>query len=79
MLQTPFNDAQLEILQLFSQGLTDIQLEELRETLIEFRSKLLDKQVQKTASEKGLTINEINKESKAHRRSNKSKSNGNQI
>lgn len=45
-LQTPFNAAQVEILKLFSQGLTESQLEELRRTLIAFRFKLLDEHVE---------------------------------
>lgn len=70
-LQTPFNEAQLEILKLFSQGLTGEQLEELRDTLIEFRFKLLDEHVQKVSTQKGLSINDINKASKKHRRKGK--------
>ena len=46
----PFNNAQVEILKLFSQGLSDKQTEELRRVLIAFRFKLLDEHVEKVAT-----------------------------
>ncbi|MCK6692884.1 MAG: hypothetical protein L6Q97_12355 [Thermoanaerobaculia bacterium] len=67
-LQTPFNEAQLEILKLFSQGLTEAQLEELRRVLIAFRFKLLDAHVEQVVERKGLTIEQVNKTSWSHRR-----------
>jgi hypothetical protein len=67
-LQMPFNPAQVEILQLFSQGLTDAQTEELRRILIAFRFKLLDEQVERAAAQKGLTLEQVNSASKQHRR-----------
>ncbi|HRI62437.1 MAG TPA: hypothetical protein PK228_22005 [Saprospiraceae bacterium] len=67
-LQTPFNSAQVEILKLFSQGLTDEQMEELRRTLIAFRFKLLDDHVEQVAERKGLTTEQINQASWEHRR-----------
>ncbi|MBK7935727.1 MAG: hypothetical protein IPJ82_00905 [Lewinellaceae bacterium] len=67
-LQTPFNAAQVEILKLFSQGLTEAQLEELRRTLIAFRFKLLDEHVEQVVKQKGLTTEQINKASQEHRR-----------
>ena len=67
-LQMPFNPAQVEILKLFSQGLTSEQTDELRKLLIEFRFKLLDEHVQKAAIAKGLTSEKIDEASKEHRR-----------
>ncbi|MEM6319478.1 MAG: hypothetical protein AAF960_17535 [Bacteroidota bacterium] len=67
-LQMPFNEAQVEILKLFSQGLTDKQTEELRRILIAFRFKLLDEQAKKVATKKGLTMQQINAVSKEHNR-----------
>ena len=67
-LQTPFNAAQVEILKLFSQGLTEAQLEELRRTLIAFRFKLLDEHVEQVVKQKGLTTEQINQASWEHRR-----------
>ena len=49
-LPMPFNNAQVEILKLFSQGLSDKQTEELRRVLIAFRFKLLDEHVEKVAT-----------------------------
>lgn len=68
VLQTPLNDAQVEILQLFSEGLTNEQLQELRDLLIEFRFRLLDEQILKVAEEKNLTYSKIEKLSKEHHR-----------
>lgn len=67
-LQTPFNAAQVEILKLFSQGLTDEQLEELRRMLIAFRFKLLDESVEKAVERKGLSTEQVNEASLEHRR-----------
>ncbi len=68
VLQTPFNAAQVEILQLFSQGLSNEQLEELRHLLVEFRFKLLDDHLENVAKQKGLNVEQINKASQEHRR-----------
>ena len=67
-LNTPFNPAQVEILKLFSQGLTDEQTEELRLMLTAFRFKLLDEHIEKVAKEKDMSIEQINEASKGHRR-----------
>ncbi len=67
-LQTPFNAAQVEILKLFAQGLTDAQLNELRNLLIDFRFNLLDEQIKKVAEQKGLTISEIEATASSHLR-----------
>ncbi len=67
-LQTPFNPAQVEILKIFSQGLTDEQTEDLRKLLIAFRFKLLDEHVEQVATQKGLSLEEINKASQGHLR-----------
>lgn len=67
-LPMPFNNAQVEILKLFSQGLSDKQTEELRRVLIAFRFKLLDEHVEKVAANKKLTLAKINKASHEHHR-----------
>lgn len=64
----PFNNAQVEILKLFSQGLSDQQTEELRRVLIAFRFKLLDEHVEKVAAKKKLTLAKINQASQKHHR-----------
>ena len=68
VLKTPFNQSQVEILKLFSQGLTDKQIEELRKVLIAFKLKLLDDHLDRVVQEKGLTIEQINAVSHEHRR-----------
>ena len=65
-LQTPFNAAQVEILKIFSQGLTEEQTEDLRHILIAFRFKLLDEQVELIAKRKGLTLEQVNEASQGH-------------
>ncbi len=67
-LQMPFNPAQVEILKLFSQGLTDAQTEDLRRILIAFRFKLLDEHVERVAEQKGLTREQVNAAAQGHRR-----------
>jgi len=67
-LPMPFNNAQVEILKLFSQGLSDEQTEELRRVLIAFRFKLLDEHVTKVAVKKKMTLEKINKVSQEHYR-----------
>lgn len=67
-LQTPFNAAQVEILKIFSQGLTDEQTEDLRQILIAFRFKLLDEHVEHVAKQKGLTLEQLNKASHGYLR-----------
>ncbi|MBI5915492.1 MAG: hypothetical protein HY842_08950 [Bacteroidetes bacterium] len=68
ILQPPYNPAQIEILKLFSQGLTEAQVEELRQLLITFRFKILDEHVEAAVHKKGLTKKEIDKASSEHRR-----------
>ncbi len=67
-LQTPLNAAQVEILKMFSQGLTDEQLEELRNILVALKFKLLDEHADQMVEEKGFTQEEINQASWEHRR-----------
>lgn len=68
ILQPPYNSAQVEILKLFSQGLSEAQTEELRRILIAFRFKLLDEHVVDVVHAKGLTKKDIEKASKEHQR-----------
>jgi hypothetical protein len=68
ILQPPYNPAQIEILKLFSQGLTEAQTEELRRILVAFRFKLLDEHVEEVANSKSLTKKEVDKASKEHHR-----------
>ncbi len=68
VLKMPFNEAQVEILKLFSSDLTDSQLQELKQLLITFKFKLLDAHVEKVIAEKGLSDSDIEKASFEHRR-----------
>jgi hypothetical protein len=57
--QPPLNEAQVEILKLFSGGLTPSQVRELRQLLISFKFKLLDEAVEKAAKQRNLTDADI--------------------
>ena len=56
ILNTPFNEAQVKILKLFSGGLTDKQLDELRQLLTAFKFQLLDAHIEKVMAEKALQM-----------------------
>lgn len=51
----PLNNAQRELLALFSEGLNKEELEELRKWLLEFRYKQLQRILDKVGEEKGWT------------------------
>lgn len=68
ILKTPFTEAQVEILKLFTTDLTDVQMEELRQLLIAFKFKLLDEHIENVSAKKGLTDDDIEKVSFEHRR-----------
>ncbi len=68
ILKTPFTEAQVEILKLFTNELTDLQMTELRQLLIAFKFKLLDAHIEKVSAAKGLTDDDIEKVSFEHRR-----------
>ncbi len=67
-LKMPFNEAQIEILKLFTGNLTESQLQELRQVLIAFKFKLLDAHIESVSAEKGLSDADIEKISLGHRR-----------
>jgi hypothetical protein len=60
-LKMPFNEAQIEILKLFTGNLTESQLQELRQVLIAFKFKLLDAHIESVSAEKGLSDAEFKK------------------
>ena len=66
ILNTPFNEAQVKILKLFSGGLTDKQLDELRQLLTAFKFQLLDAHIEKVMAEKGITDADIKNASFEH-------------
>lgn len=68
VLKTSFNDAQVELLQMFASGLSDKQLQDLRQVLIAFKFRLLDEHVEKVIAEKGITDEQINNASFEHLR-----------
>ena len=66
ILNTPFNEAQVEILKLFSSDLTDRQLDELRQLLTAFKFQLLNAHIEKVVAVKGMTDADIENASFEH-------------
>jgi hypothetical protein len=66
LMQTPLNEAQVEILKLFAGGLTPPQVRELRQLLISFKFKLLDEAVEKAAKQRNITDEAVEKALSEH-------------
>ena len=58
-LQQPFNAAQLELLQLFAAGISDQELANLRQTLLEFRFQRVSDMADKILDSKGWTADNL--------------------
>jgi hypothetical protein len=54
-IQTPLNEAQLEIIQLFGTGVSDDDMKELKQLLLEFRFRRVAQLADKISREKGWT------------------------
>lgn len=54
-LQAPFNEAQLEIIQLFGTGVSDEDMKELKQVLLAFKFKRVSQLADKISREKGWT------------------------
>ena len=67
-LSTPFSNAQLELLKLFSSNLSDIELDELKRLLLEFKFQKVTKIADKIWEEKGWTEDKVKKILKSHLR-----------
>ena len=55
----PLNNAQLELLKLFSKPLTKTELDELKATLLNFLSKKLTAEVNEASKERGYSEKQI--------------------
>jgi hypothetical protein len=60
-LQTPFTNAQLELLKLFSTELSEQELQELKRTLLAFKFKRVTEMADKVWDEKGWTNEDMDK------------------
>jgi hypothetical protein len=58
-LQQPFNSAQLELLQLFAAGISDQELVNLRQMLLEFRFQKVSNIADKILDAKGWTAEDL--------------------
>ncbi len=60
-LPVPFNSAQLEILRLFAEGVSDEEMNQLRQILIDFRFNRVTALADKILDEKGWTAKDLAK------------------
>ncbi len=60
-LKTPFNNVQLEILKLFSADLSEVELEEVKRILLEFKFKRVTALADKAWKKKGWTNEDMDK------------------
>jgi hypothetical protein len=67
-LHTPLNNAQLELLKLFSTELSDQDLRELKQVLLEFKFKKVTTLADKAWSEQGWTDETVDKLLHSHLR-----------
>ena len=58
-LAQPFNDAQLELMQLFAGGLSDEQMQDLRRILLDFKFRRVTDLADKFVDEKKWTSEDI--------------------
>lgn len=68
LLNKPFNDAQVELIQLLAQDLNSDELAELRKLLVSFRFRLVEQRAEQITQNKAWTNEEINNLSKKHLR-----------
>lgn len=68
LLNKPFNDAQVELIQLLAQDLNSDELAELRKLLVSFRFRLVEQRAEQISQNKAWTNEEINNLSKKHLR-----------
>ena len=61
LLHTPFNNAQLELLKLFSTNLSEQDLQELKHLLLEFKFKKVTALADKAWEEQGWTNESVDK------------------
>jgi hypothetical protein len=69
-ISTPFNNAQLELLKLFSNDLKEAELKELKQILLEFKFRRVTKMVDEIWDEKGWTEETMNMFLNTHERTN---------
>jgi|AntRauTorckE5430_2_1112549.scaffolds.fasta_scaffold06022_5 hypothetical protein len=67
-ISTPFNNAQLELLKLFSNDLKEAELKELKQILLEFKFRRVTKMVDEIWDEKGWTEETMNTFLNTHER-----------
>lgn len=67
-ITTPFSNAQLELLKLFSNDLKDNELKELKEILLKFKFNRVTKMVDEIWDEKGWTEETMNEFLNTHMR-----------
>lgn len=64
----PLNEAQLEVLKIFSTGITESELQELKQLLLEFKFRRVTQMADAIWQEKGLTSVDTQRQAKRHLR-----------
>ncbi|MFN3851698.1 MAG: hypothetical protein ACK4NY_19835 [Spirosomataceae bacterium] len=67
-VQTPFTDAQLELLSLFNTKLTQSDMQELRQLLLEFKFRKLQNMIEEVSDEKGYLQKDFDNMANEHNR-----------
>ena len=79
-LQTPFSEAQLELLKLFNTSLNDSELSELKQILLDFKFRKLQQIIERDIQNKEYNEQDFEKMDEEHNRtpylSNRKKDNG---
>lgn len=67
-VQTPFTEAQLELLSLFNTTLTQSDMQELRRLLLDFKFRKLQNMIEEVSDEKNYTKEKLKKMGSEHNR-----------
>ncbi|MBK9936237.1 MAG: hypothetical protein IPP05_19490 [Cytophagaceae bacterium] len=70
-LKTPLNQAQMMVLQVVNEQYNETDLAELRQLLIDFNHKKMQKNLDKTVEEKAYTFQDFEKIVKGHARNSR--------
>ena len=67
-LQTPFSEAQLELLKLFNTSLNDSELSDLKQILLDFKFRKLQQIIERDIQNKGYNEQDFEKMDEEHNR-----------
>jgi hypothetical protein len=67
-LTVPFNDIQLELLKLFTTGISNTELKELKQILVDYKFRRVTEMAERIRKERGWTAEDVENLSKEHHR-----------